>query len=169
MPRPTSQDAAPFFQRYINYATGNSVKEIITNHSKELIDFFNNLPEEKAGYAYAPGKWTIKQVLQHVTDAERIFTYRALRIARKDITPLAGFEENDYAENDGTGNRSLQSIKDEFNAVRLATDILFNNFTDAQLSEAGTASNNHITVNGLAFITYGHLLHHKKILEERYL
>jgi uncharacterized damage-inducible protein DinB len=169
MPRPAAQDAAEFYHGYIGYTKGDSVRELIANHAKELHDFYNGLPEDKADYAYADGKWTIKQVLQHVIDAERIFTYRALRIARKDTTPLPGFDENAYAANDGHETRSQQSLKDEFNAVRTATDILLSSFSDTQLSEKGTASNKSITANALAFIVYGHLLHHKNIIQERYL
>ena len=167
--RPTPQDSAEFYHRYINYTKGDSVKEIVANHSNEIHDFYNSLPEEKANYAYAEGKWAIKQLMQHIIDAERIFTYRALRIARKDPTPLPGFDENAYADNDGSSNRTLQSLKDEFNAARASTDFLLNSFSETQLNETGTASNKSITTNALCFITYGHLLHHKLILEERYL
>ena len=169
MARPSSTDAAIFYHKYINYAMGDSIAEVIANHSVQLNEFYNNLPEAKADYAYASGKWTIKDLLQHVIDAERIFTYRALRIARKDTTPLAGFEENDYAANSNAANRTLQSLKDEFTAVRISSDFLFRSFNEDQLNAVGTASNNSITTNALAFITYGHLLHHKNIIEERYL
>lgn len=167
--RPAPTDSAEFYHRYINYTVGDSPKGIIAKHSKEIKDFYNDLPEEKADYAYAEGKWTIKQLLQHVIDAERIFTYRALRIARKDKTPLPGFDENSYADNDGSVSRTLQSLKDEFNAVRTSTDLLVNSFNDTQLNETGTASGTSITTNALCFITFGHLLHHKLVLEERYL
>lgn len=169
MPRPAAADAAEFYHKYISYTKGNSVADIIANHSKDIHDFYNSLPEEKADYAYAAGKWTIKQVLQHVIDAERIFTYRALRIARKDTTPLPGFDENSYADNDGSSNRTLQSLKEEFRSLRAATDLLLASFSETQLSESGTASNKSITTNALCFITYGHLLHHKAITQERYL
>ena len=167
--RPSPKDSAEFYHNYINYTKGNSVKEIIANHSKELHDFYTSLSGEKAEHAYATGKWTIKQVLQHVIDAERVFTYRAMRIARKDTTPLPGFDENSYAENDGNHNRTFQSLKDELTALRNATDIMLSNLSDEQLNETGTASNASITSNALCFITYGHLLHHKRIIEERYL
>lgn len=169
MPRPAAIESAEFYHKYINYTQGDSVQAIIANHSKAIHDFYNSLPEEKADYAYAEGKWTIKQVLQHVIDAERIFTYRALRIARKDTTPLPGFDENAYADNDGSKNRTFQSLKEEFNALRTATDLLLANFSAEQLAETGTASGKSITTNALCFITYGHLLHHKAITEERYL
>ena len=169
MSRPAPQDSSEFFHGYISQAKGNSVADIMQQHKQELNDFYLGLPEEKADYAYAENKWTIRQVLQHVIDAERIFAYRALCIARKDKTPLPGFDEDSYADNDGHQNRSMQSLKDEFAAVRKSTDLLFESFTDSQLAEAGTSSNKHITVNALCFITYGHLLHHKAILAERYL
>lgn len=167
--RPAPNDSPEFFHNYINYTKGNSPKELIQNHSKEIYDFYNNLPDAKADHAYAEGKWTIKQLLQHIIDAERIFTYRALRIARKDKTPLAGFDENIYAANDGSANRTLQSLKDEFNAVRTSTDMLVKSFNETQLNESGISSNKYITANAICFITYGHLLHHKRIIEERYL
>jgi len=169
MARPAPQDAAEFYHGYINMATGNSVAEVIANHVDEIKNFYSNLPEGKADYAYAEGKWTIKELLQHVIDAERIFAYRALRIARKDVTPLASFDENAYAQNANTKSRTLQSLKDEFNAVRNASDLMLRSFNEDQLNAKGTASNKSITVNAIAFMIYGHLLHHKKIIEERYL
>jgi uncharacterized damage-inducible protein DinB len=169
MPRPAPQDAAEFYHSYINYATGNSIAEVMTNHAAEIKSFYSNLPEAKADHAYMEGKWTIKELLQHVIDAERVFAYRALRFARKDETPLASFDENAYAENANAKERMLQSLKDEFNAVRHATDLLLQSFNAEQLNSKGIASNKSITVNALAFIIYGHLLHHKKLIEERYL
>ena len=169
MARPNPQDSAPFYHRYIDYAQGNSIAEVITNHAQQLVDFYNSLPEAKAAYAYAEGKWTIKDLLQHVIDAERIFAYRALRIARKDTTPLAGFEENDYAKVSNAANRTLQSLKDEFKAVRNSTDLMLQSFNDDQLNSTGTASNKSITTNAIAFIIFGHLLHHQAVIEERYL
>jgi uncharacterized damage-inducible protein DinB len=169
MARPAPQDAAEFYHGYINMATGNSLAEVMVNHTAEIKNFYSDLPEDKADYAYADGKWTMKELLQHITDAERIFAYRALRIARKDATPLASFDENAYAQNANAKNRKLQSLKDEFNAARHATDLMLQSFDEDQLNAKGTASNKSITVNAIAFIIYGHLLHHKKIIEERYL
>jgi len=167
--RPAPQDAAEFYHGYINHAKGNSVAELITNHSIKLKEFYKGLPEAKADYAYAQGKWTIKELLQHIIDAERVFVYRALRFARKDPTPLPGFAENDYAQHSYAAERTLQSLKDEFNAVRTSTDMMLSSFNEDQLNASGIASNKHITVNALAYIIYGHLLHHKSIIEERYL
>lgn len=169
MPRPQETDFPEYFARYIAKVSGNHIMEAIQNHSADLTDFYNRLPEQKAGYRYAPGKWTIKEVLQHVTDTERIFSYRVLRIARKDRTPLPSFDENSYAENSRANEKSLSSIKEEFLAVRKATDLLLSGLNDEQLSEQGISSNMPVTVNAICFIIYGHLMHHKLVLEEKYL
>lgn len=169
MPRPQQGDYNHFYQRYIDNVNGNNIQEVIANHSAAIDAFVHGLPETKAAYRYAPEKWTIKDVLQHMIDAERIFVYRALTFARKDGTPLPGFEENDYAANADTSLRSLQSLKDEFIATRKSTDIFLSTLTEEELKQEGSANNNPITVNAIAFIIIGHILHHKNVLEERYL
>jgi uncharacterized damage-inducible protein DinB len=168
MARPHQNECAPFYHKYIALAEGDSISGIINNHAFDLQEFFFNLPDDKADYAYAKDKWTIKQVLQHLTDAERVFAYRALRISRGDETPLASFDENTYVENGFATERTLSSLKQEFNAVRAATDMFLLSLNDTQVKRFGTASNNPVSVNALAFIIYGHLLHHKNILKERY-
>src|ERR1700753_2123027 len=106
MPRPLPTDAA-FGQHYIALAKGGTAKEIVYNHAQEILEFYTNLPAEKKDYAYTAGKWTVIELLQHVIDAERVFTYRALRFARKDATPLPGFDENDYASNSNAAARDF--------------------------------------------------------------
>jgi uncharacterized damage-inducible protein DinB len=154
--------------KYISLAEGNSVREIVEKYAFDIQEFYNSLPDEKADYAYAENKWSVKQVVQHVTDAERVFAYRAMRIARNDKTPLTSFDENAYVENGFSEQRALSSLKQEFNAVRAATDIFLLSLNDEQIMRMGTASNNPVSVNALAFIIYGHLLHHKNIFTERY-
>jgi hypothetical protein len=168
MARPQPDESAPFYHKYIELARGNSISEIVSNYAFDLQDFYNSLPDAKADFAYGENKWTIKQVLQHLTDAERVFAYRALRICRNDETPLASFDEKTYAENGFADKRSLSSLKQEFNAVRAATDIFLLALNENQIERTGTASNKSVSVNALAFIIYGHLLHHKNILKERY-
>lgn len=168
MAKPQPNECAPYYQKYIALAQGNNITEIVNNHAFDLQEFYNSLPDDKADFAYAENKWTIKQVLQHLTDAERVFAYRALRISRNDVTALSAFDENAYAENGFTDTRSLSSLKQEFNAVRAATDIFLLSLNDEQTMRMGTASNTPVSVNALAFIIYGHLLHHKNILKERY-
>jgi uncharacterized damage-inducible protein DinB len=170
MARPqASTDYSPFSQTYISLAQGDSVPEIMTAYAGDLHEFYTGLPESKAGYAYAPGKWTIKDVLQHAIDSERVFTYRLLRIARGDSTPLPGFDEKLFAAHVDTARRSLDSLKEEFSFVRRSTDLLLASLNEEELQRRGTASDHPVTANALAFIIYGHLLHHKRILEERYL
>jgi hypothetical protein len=168
MARPLPNECAPYYQKYIALAEGDSINEIIHNYAFELQEFYNSLPDEKADFAYAENKWTVKEVLQHLTDAERVFAYRALRISRNDSTPLASFDENAYVENGFAPGRALSTLKQEFNAVRAATDMFLLSLNETQIKRMGTASNNPVSVNALAFIIYGHLLHHKNILTERY-
>lgn len=168
MAKPQPNESAAYYHKYIGLVEGDSISEIIHNYAFELQEFYNHIPDDKAGYAYDKNKWTVKEVLQHLTDAERIFAYRALRISRGDQTPLSSFEENTYVENGFAEQRSLSSLKQEFNSVRAATDIFLLALNNEQISRIGTASNNLISVNALAYIIYGHLLHHQSILKERY-
>lgn len=168
MARPQPNESAAYYHKYISLVEGNSIREIVERYAFDLQEFYNSLPDAKADFAYAENKWTVKQVLQHITDAEKIFAYRALRICRGDETPLASFDENLYVENGFAKDRALSSLKQEFNAVRAATDIFLLSLNEEQVKRSGTASNNAVTVNALAFIIYGHLLHHKNIFTERY-
>jgi uncharacterized damage-inducible protein DinB len=168
MARPQPNESASFYHKYIALAQGDTVTEVVRNYAYDLQEFYNSLADELADYAYDNNKWTIKQVLQHVTDAERIFAYRVLRISRNDQTPLASFDENAYVENGFAAQRALSALKQEFNSVRAATDIFLLSLNDEQIQRTGTASNNPISVNALAYIIYGHLLHHKNVLQERY-
>jgi uncharacterized damage-inducible protein DinB len=169
MSRPQSNDYAAYYSTYISKVEGDTIKEVIKKYSEPLLQFYTSLPEDKADHRYAEGKWTVKELLLHIIDAERIFSYRALRIARKDKTPLPGFDENAYTPASKASDRTLQSLEDEFAAVRKATDIMISTFDKEQLSERGTASDQPVTVNAIAFIMFGHMIHHKQILQERYL
>jgi hypothetical protein len=168
MARPLNTDYPAYCENYIQKTQSNCIQDLITDYAEQINTFFEMIPESLADHSYAQNKWTIKEVIQHIIDTERIFCYRALRFARKDKTHLAGFEENDYAINADASLRSLQSLKDEFYAVRKSTDLFLINLTNEQLKQAGTASNHLITVNALAYVIFGHVLHHIKIFEERY-
>ena len=135
----------------------------------QMVSFMERIPADKLEYRYAEGKWTIKDILLHLIDAERIFAYRALRIGRGDKTPLAGFEENDYVPNAMANNRTLESLSIEFQFVRNSTLCLFKNFSINQLAYLGTSSDNPISVRAIGFIISGHQNHHLKKIEERYL
>lgn len=169
MPRPAINEYAASHQPYVEKATGNTIQELVFNHSNILNYFILSLPEEKADYAYAEGKWTVKDLLQHMIDTERIMTYRLLTFARKDKVGLPGFEENDYAASANASSRSLSSLKEEYVALRKADDLFLLSLTDEQLEQKGMANGSPVKVNSLAYIIFGHSLHHIKIIEERYL
>ncbi len=135
----------------------------------DFIKFVQNIPMDKFDYRYAEGKWTIKDIIQHIIDAERIFSYRALRISRNDKTPLPGFEENDYVENTDANSRSIQELLTEFSAVRHSNLLLFKSFSEEQLTRMGIASNHPISVRVLGFLMIGHQKHHQRVFQERYL
>ncbi|HET9056034.1 MAG TPA: DinB family protein [Chitinophagaceae bacterium] len=169
MPRPQEHEFASYYARYISYVKEDDVLMAFASQAEIITPFLQSIPDDKWDYAYAEGKWTVKELVQHVIDTERIFSYRALRIARKDETPLPGFDENTYAPASLANRRNATELIEEFLAVRKSTELLFKSFTSSMLQQKGIASNQSITVNALGFITLGHFYHHKTVLEERYL
>jgi uncharacterized damage-inducible protein DinB len=168
MARPIPADYAAFYQNYIAQIQGNSIQELIANYSTHFINVFNEIPESKADFTYADGKWTIKDVLQHMIDAERVFVYRALRIARKDTYDLPGFNENEFAVNAHAATRSFSALKEEFSLVRKSTDIFLLSLTEEDLALKGSANQHPVSVLAIAFIIFGHTKHHIQVIEERY-
>lgn len=158
-----------FNATYIKAAANVELIEELEICLHEFIRFVQNIPMGKFDYRYAEGKWTIKDIIQHVIDTERIFAYRALRISRNDATPLPGFEENDYVENTKANERGIQDLLAEFSAVRYATLFLFKSFSEEQLKRMGTASGTVISVRAIGFIIIGHQKHHQNVFQERYL
>nr|WP_314835348.1 DinB family protein [uncultured Flavobacterium sp.] len=158
-----------FNATYIKAAANVELIEELEICLHEFIRFVQNIPMDKFDYRYAEGKWTIKDIIQHVIDTERIFAYRALRISRNDTTPLPGFEENDYVENTKANKRGIQDLLAEFSAVRYATLFLFKSFSEEQLKRMGTASGTAISVRAIGFIIIGHQKHHQNVFQERYL
>lgn len=169
MSRPLEGDFGAFYQHYVTLALGSSVEELVTLHAQRIIDFISKIPEEKGGHAYAEGKWTIRQMLQHMLDTERIFVYRMIWIARGDERPLPGFDENNFAAAAPADHRGIEDLVNEFIFLRRSTDLLIGSLTEKELEKSGEASGFSVTVNALCFIIYGHNLHHLKVLEERYL
>jgi uncharacterized damage-inducible protein DinB len=162
------------------YSTFNATYISVVNSSLDLIEGFENsieefilfleqLPVEKLEYRYADGKWTIKDIIQHIIDAERIFSYRALRISRNDKTPLASFDENEYVENTNANARNSNDLLSELKLVRQTTVMLFKSFSKEQMLILGTASNHSVSVRAIGFVILGHQLHHYKVIQERYL
>lgn len=134
-----------------------------------FIKFVQDIPMDKFDYRYAEGKWTIKDIIQHLIDCERVFAYRALRFARNDKTELPGFEEDDYAIDANANKRSIMELLTELSAVRHSTIYLFKTFTEEQLLRIGIASDNPMSVRAIGFVIIGHQNHHQRIFEERYL
>ncbi|OYQ36784.1 damage-inducible protein DinB [Flavobacterium cyanobacteriorum] len=161
---------ADFYAPYIATVddTWNLVEELeVSVHN--FIHFVREIPLDKFDYRYAEGKWTIKDIIQHLIDAERVFAYRALRIARNDSTPLPGFDENSYVDSAGAGWRSIQDLLTEMALVRQSTITLFKSFRDGDLLKSGVASGRTVSVRALGFIIIGHQNHHMRVFSERYL
>ena len=168
MKRPEPTEYAEFYAKYIAKVPGTDVLGVLETERQQMLQLFRGRNERDGDFRYGPGKWTVKEVLGHITDTERIFTYRALRIARGDKTPLPGFEQDDYVRDGAFGERKLVELAEEFGAVRGATMALFRSFPEAAWERRGVASHREVTVRALLFITAGHQMHHRAILEERY-
>ena len=165
-----STEYAEFYGTYINAVSSEySLIEELEISVHRFVKFVREIPMDKFDYRYAEGKWTIKDIIQHLIDSERIFAYRALRIARNDQTPLPGFEENDYADVANSDQRTIQSLLTEFSTVRQSNIFLFQGFSEEELLRIGIASGKQISVRALGLIIIGHQNHHQRIFEERYL
>ena len=169
MPKPSAALYPAYFKNYIDQVPDEDLLTGFGNQLPIIQSFLHAITEEKSTYAYDTGKWTLKELLQHVIDTERIFNYRALCIARKETASLPGFDENVYAANSNSNSRPWLTLVYEFMAVRKSTEFLYQSFTEEALAASGLSNNNKVNVNSLGFITLGHFYHHKKIMEERYL
>ena len=169
MRRPEPNEFAPYYNTYVSLIEDNAVMPVLDAQAGDIRGMFSGVPEERGTYAYAEGKWTIKELLSHLIDGERIFAYRILRISRGDKTPIEGFEQDDYIETSNANNRSFADLLDEFDHERRANLLLVKNLTDEASHRMGTASNNPVSVRALVYIMAGHVTHHINILQERYL
>jgi DinB superfamily len=167
--RPQAGEFAPYYDRYISLVTASDILAALDDQRRQTLLLLSGRTEEEGNVRYAPGKWSMKEVLGHLNDTERIMTYRALRIARGDTTPIEGYEQDDYVRNGPFGQRPLADFIDEYIAVRRATITLFRNLDEPAWTRRGTANKNEVTVRALAYIIAGHELHHRCILEEKYL
>ena len=167
--RPDLSRVSPFYHGYINQVMETGLPEAFEAHTKRFMDLLESTPAGKIDYAYAPGKWSIREVLQHIIDTERVFSYRALSFARKDPAPLPGFDENQYAANAGASVRSWDELKEEFYLHRRSAWIMFTAFDAEQLEAAGVANNNALYVLAIGYALVGHATHHLNIIRERYL
>jgi uncharacterized damage-inducible protein DinB len=167
--RPGADEYAPYYGTYIGKVPDGDLRSMLSSQLAETLALIRSIPESRGGHRYAPDKWSIREVLGHLADSERIFSYRALRIARGDATPLPGFEQNDYVPAGGFDARTLRDLADELAAIRQATIHLFAHLDQAALERRGTASGKPVSVRALAYIIAGHELHHVGILKNRYL
>ena len=168
MPKPIAADYPEYFGKYISQVTEEDLYDAFKIQLPKIESFLHGVDEEKANFAYAHGKWTLKQLLQHMIDGERIFGYRALCFARKETVSLPSFEENEYAENSKANERSWKSLSNEFINLRISTQDLFKSFSDEMLQLKGTANNNTISVLSIGYTIIGHVYHHIKVVQERY-
>jgi hypothetical protein len=166
--RPEPGEYNSYYDRYISLVTGSDILGTLDAQRRQMMLLLSGRDEADGDFRYAPDKWNAKQVLGHVCDTERIFAYRALRISRGDETPIEGFEQDDYVKNGPFANVPLAEIIDDYIAVRRATLTLLRNLDEAAWVRRGVANKNAITVRALAYITAGHELHHRRILEDQY-
>ena len=167
--RPSPSEAAPYYFIYINQVTGENPLATIESQLDDFLVFFSTISEEKSHHRYAPDKWSIRQVLNHVTDTERAFAFRALWFSRGFDAPLPSYDQEIAARGAGADAVPWSAHVEEFRRVRLATISLFKNMPGEAWTRTGIASDNRFTVRAMAFITAGHVNHHMRILKERYL
>ncbi|MDX1629904.1 MAG: DinB family protein [Fulvivirga sp.] len=158
-----------FYQRYIDKVGDEDLIPALMINGDKTLELIRSIDEEKGNYAYASGKWTIKEVIAHIIDSERIFAYRALRFSRNDQTPLPGFNEDNYVAESNAKNRKVFKLAEEFANLRASTVDLFSSFTHDMLKRSGAANELEKSVEVLGYIIVGHEIHHRQILSERYL
>jgi len=166
--RPDDTEYAPYFHKYVSVVPDGDVVSLLRESGREWMSALRALPEARGGFRYAEGKWSIREVIGHVSDTERIFAYRALRIARGDQTPLASFEQDLYVPTSGAEGRTIAALVAEFAAIRESTVLLLESLPDEAWTRRGTASGKEVSVRALAYMTAGHLMHHHGLLRERY-
>ncbi|MEO0733324.1 MAG: DinB family protein [Bacteroidota bacterium] len=159
---------APYYANYIRQVPDLTLPSALDESLAELLAYLTQVPAEREDYAYAPGKWTIKQTLQHIIDTERVFAYRALRFARADATPLPGFDQDQFAVTAQVAHRAFADMIEELRLLRAANLQLFVGFTETDLLRTGTMSGGTASVRALGFILCGHVYHHARLYRENY-
>lgn len=167
--KPQPGEYVEYQMNYIKQVGDAPVQQVLMDLIEKGFAFYTSIPEEKGAHAYAPGKWTIKEVLGHIIDTERIFAYRLLAFIRGEKQGLPGFEQDDYVKLSDANSRSIQDLAEELKTVRIASYYLVHNLTEEQGAIMGTSSGNPISVRTILYIMAGHELHHMQILKEKYL
>jgi len=166
--RPEPGEFAPYYERYISLVPGDDILCTLDSQRRQMLLLLCDKEDSDGDFRYAPDKWSAKEVVGHVCDAERIFAYRALRISRGDRTPIEGFEQDDYVRNGPFANRPLAEVIEDYIAVRRATITLLRNLDESAWARRGIANKNEVSVRAIAYLIAGHELHHRRILEEKY-
>jgi hypothetical protein len=166
--RPKVGEYKPYYDTYISLVPDGDLLAQLERQARETVTLLRGVSEDQSQYRYAPGKWSIREVVGHLSDSERVFAYRALTFAREDPTALPSFDENTWAAKSNAGSRSLKDLAAEFVTVRQSTLALFRSFTNEHFARSGVASDHAISVRALAYIITGHERHHVKILHDRY-
>lgn len=166
-PEPT--EYAPYYWTYVSLVPKDGILATLSRQKDETLRLLRGIPESREQFRYAPGKWSVRELAGHVIDAERVFSYRALRISRNDKTPLPGFEQEPYIEFGNYDARPLATLADELSVVRQSTILLFMHLTEEAWLRRGVASNAEVSVRALAYIIAGHELHHMNVLRTKYL
>lgn len=167
--RPRENEYPEYFGNYIAKTTGDDLFKILDESHEQMTKLVNGLSEEKLNFRYAEGKWSIKEIIGHLMDTERVMSYRALRFARYDNIPLPGFEENDWAKASNSSSRTMTDLLEEFSYVRFSTRLLFKSFDETMLLASGEANKKQMTVRAIGYMIAGHELHHLHVIKERYL
>jgi len=167
--KPLKDTYPPYYEKYLNLVKSENIFEEMYSEHIETIELVTSVDEETLQYRYEDGKWNIREILQHLIDCERIFNYRALRIARGDQAPLSGFDQQAFVSESLASKRDINDIVREFSVVRAATVELFKSFTDEMLNRKGITNNNEVTVRGIIYFILGHEIHHRNVIDEKYL
>ena len=169
MYQPFSNEYAPYYEGYIKLVSGQNILRKLKNQLNEVDDFLAEIPAEKHDYAYADSKWTVKEVVAHLIDTERVMAYRAMRFSRNDFTPLPGFDQDFYMQNVDVSKRSFSDLVDELLLMRQANLYFFKSLTEEDYKKKGVASEREVSVGALLFIMAGHIEHHFNVLKAKYL
>jgi DinB superfamily len=169
MEKPEKTEFDPYYNTYVSLVLDENIFNVFESQPSELRLLFSHIPEEKGAFRYAENKWSIKELLSHLIDGERMFGYRVLRISRGDETPIEGFEQDGYIENSNANNRTFQELLEEFDLVRKANVLLLGNLSEESGKRMGTASGKGVSARALIYIMAGHIRHHINILNQRYL
>jgi len=167
--RPTQDEFEGQMGTYINIVPDGNIFDILANNLKETSELLSDIPESKGDYRYAPGKWSLKEAIGHISDSERVMSYRLLRIARGDQTPLPGFDQDVFMAGIDFNAYSLADLIEDYISVRRATLTLLRGLPDAAWARMGTANGNPVSARALAYMTAGHELHHLRIIKDKYL